>query len=142
MENVDLSLCYQCATCSGSCPVARFDGRYNPRVMVLKTLHERGDEVVNSPALWWCLSCYTCQERCPQNIKITEFIIEVQNKSYLIGNAPQKFIKTLDSLRKNGIVSPISGFIEKQRNKLGLNEIKTNKEAAEIIINTLLEGRE
>ena len=34
-----LAYCYQCATCSGACPVAQItNGRYNPRRLILDAL--------------------------------------------------------------------------------------------------------
>ena len=34
-----LAYCYQCATCSGACPVAQVtEGRYNPRRLILDAL--------------------------------------------------------------------------------------------------------
>ena len=34
-----LAYCYQCATCSGACPVAQVtEGKYNPRRLILDSL--------------------------------------------------------------------------------------------------------
>ena len=44
-ENASLSYCYQCATCSGGCPVAlKTEGDYNPRKII--GLEGYGIEVV------------------------------------------------------------------------------------------------
>ena len=89
LEEKDVLLCYQCATCTGSCPVARFDSKYNPRLTILKIARGEEEKVINSETLWWCTTCFTCQERCPQDIKITEVILAMQE----IGNKLNKDYK-------------------------------------------------
>jgi heterodisulfide reductase subunit D len=66
--------CYQCATCSGSCPTARAMD-YNPRRMLHMLRLGLGERVLNSRAIWLCTSCYSCTARCPREIKITDTII-------------------------------------------------------------------
>lgn len=65
--------CYQCATCSGSCPVID-EMEYGPR----RILHliQMGEEatVLSSRDMWFCVSCYSCANRCPREIPITELM--------------------------------------------------------------------
>ena len=140
LEEKDVMLCYQCATCTGSCPVARFDSRYNPRLMILRIAHGEEERVIDSDALWWCTTCFTCQERCPQNIKVTEVILAMQNKAFELGKAPAKFTKGIEAIYKDGITSPLSGFTLKQRERLGLSKIEVNVSAAQKIIQECIGG--
>jgi heterodisulfide reductase subunit C len=32
-----------------------------------------------APMLWNCLTCYQCQEYCPQGVKITDIFFELKN---------------------------------------------------------------
>ncbi len=63
--------CYQCGTCSATCPTAQAMD-YSPRA--LWRLVELGahDEVLGSNTFWMCTACYSCTVRCPRDIPISE----------------------------------------------------------------------
>lgn len=63
--------CIQCGTCSGSCPTNDLM-RDGPRGLIGKVRAGLRDEVLASPDIWLCTSCYSCYVRCPQNIKVTD----------------------------------------------------------------------
>ena len=65
-----VTLCEQCGTCSGSCPlVAEMD--ITPSNMM--RLVELGDEeVLDTKTFWVCASCFTCTTRCPRGIDIAK----------------------------------------------------------------------
>jgi len=63
--------CIQCGTCSGSCPTAYLMD-YTPRQIFAMVRAGMRKEVLESEAILYCCSCYMCQVRCPQNIKITD----------------------------------------------------------------------
>jgi heterodisulfide reductase subunit D len=66
--------CYQCGTCSGSCPTATAMD-YNPRRILHMLRLGLGERVLRSQAIWLCTSCYSCTARCPREIKITETML-------------------------------------------------------------------
>ena len=66
--------CYQCGTCSGSCPTATAMD-YNPRRILHMLRLGLGERVLRSQAIWLCTSCYACTARCPREIKITETML-------------------------------------------------------------------
>jgi heterodisulfide reductase subunit D len=63
--------CYQCGTCSATCPTA-YAMDYSPRA--LWRLVELGahEEVLKSNTFWMCTACYSCTVRCPRDIPISE----------------------------------------------------------------------
>jgi len=63
--------CIQCGTCSGSCPTSYLMD-YTPRQIFAMVRAGMRKEVLESEAILYCCSCYMCQVRCPQNIKITD----------------------------------------------------------------------
>jgi heterodisulfide reductase subunit D len=66
-----LLTCFQCGTCSASCPAAELMD-YSPRqVWQMMRLGMR-DLVMNSRTFWLCTQCYACQVRCPRGILISE----------------------------------------------------------------------
>ncbi|MDR3319803.1 MAG: 4Fe-4S dicluster domain-containing protein [Desulfovibrio sp.] len=64
-----LSTCYQCGNCTAGCPAGfAYDKQVN-RIMRGAQLGLK-DDVLNSRAIWMCLSCFTCSLRCPNNIDV------------------------------------------------------------------------
>lgn len=68
-----LSQCLQCGTCGGSCPSAA-DMDHTPRELFAMTMAGLEDEVLASNTPWYCVSCYACTVRCPQEIPITDLM--------------------------------------------------------------------
>jgi len=79
------SHCFGCQTCTNVCPVvANFD---NPKEVLGLLPHqimyslglEIKDLAFGSNMLWDCLTCYQCQEQCPQGVKVTDVLYELKN---------------------------------------------------------------
>lgn len=47
-----------------------------PTQIIHLTLLGKKEEILNSKAIWLCLSCYTCTTRCPQGVDIAKVIEE------------------------------------------------------------------
>jgi len=65
------SLCLDCGKCTGICPVARFNHSFSPRRMLLRAVQsgsEQNDGLLQDTALWDCLTCKLCEERCPSQV--------------------------------------------------------------------------
>ena len=70
--------CYQCGTCSGSCPVlAHMD--HGPRQIIHMIRSGLGEEVLSSPDIWYCVSCYSCACRCPRGIEIADVMAALRS---------------------------------------------------------------
>ena len=69
----DLLACYQCGKCSAGCPMAGFMDIL-PNQMIRYAQLGLKDELLGSGAIWMCVSCYTCNTRCPKGVKIAEVI--------------------------------------------------------------------
>jgi heterodisulfide reductase subunit C len=75
-----LKICIQCGTCSGSCPSAS-DMDHTPRVIFAMIKAGMKDEVLRSNTPWYCVSCYYCMVRCPQDIHITDIMYTLKRMS-------------------------------------------------------------
>ncbi len=119
-----LNYCYQCGACVGDCPTARFDESFNPRRIMLDALYGLEDRLIceNSP-IWKCSNCYTCYERCPQNVKPVEVIIALKNLLAAAGLAPEGNDKIVDSIKKTGRSVLITSATTRMRKELGLSPL-------------------
>lgn len=59
--------CYQCKKCSAGCPVSGIADLQTSEVIRLIQLGDR-EKLLASNRIWLCLSCRTCQARCPNGI--------------------------------------------------------------------------
>ena len=62
--------CFQCGTCTSDCPVARFSDNYRPRTLIHMAQLGLKDRVLNCNTLWLCAACFTCTDRCPQDVEV------------------------------------------------------------------------
>lgn len=67
----DLLACYQCGKCSAGCPMAKYMDIL-PNQMIRFAQLGLKDELLSSKAIWLCVSCQTCNTRCPKGVKIAE----------------------------------------------------------------------
>jgi heterodisulfide reductase subunit C2 len=68
-----LERCIQCGTCGGSCPSGA-DMENTPRGLFALISAGMKDLVLRSNTPWYCVSCYYCTVRCPQQIHITDLM--------------------------------------------------------------------
>lgn len=61
--------CFQCGTCSGSCPMNEHLD-HTPRLLMALLQWGQADKVLDSNTAWVCASCHVCQARCPRGIEI------------------------------------------------------------------------
>ena len=65
----NLELCYQCFKCTVGCPTAPYMD-FNPNTIVRMIQFGLRREVLESHAIWLCVSCEACGTRCPNEIDI------------------------------------------------------------------------
>lgn len=96
----DLTACFQCAKCSAGCPVS---DKVNIQVHELMRMLLFGlREVLETDMVWLCTTCYTCQERCPQGIDITDIIFGLKNMAFKKKIAPPGYVAARKSLYDTG----------------------------------------
>ncbi|MGL4670563.1 MAG: CoB--CoM heterodisulfide reductase subunit C [Methanobacteriaceae archaeon] len=126
--------CFQCGTCGGGCPSGRRTP-YKVRQIVRKCLMGLKDDVIADPALWMCTTCYTCQERCPRNVKIVEIIKMARNVAAQSGFMAPAHKATGSFVIKTGHGVPINDATKELRKRVGLGELPptthSNPEALE-----------
>jgi len=81
--------CYQCGTCSGSCPVID-EMEYGPRRILYMIQMGMEQAVLSSKDIWRCVSCYSCANRCPRGIEITDLMADLRRLATVKGYARDK----------------------------------------------------
>lgn len=114
-----LMLCFQCGTCTASCPSGRMTA-YKTRKLIRKAQLGLKDDVINSPDLWMCTTCYACMERCPRGVQIVDIITILRNNAVAQGIMSNEHRKVGEFLLTNGATVPLNEKYEDVRAKLGL----------------------
>jgi len=117
-----LEYCFQCGTCTGSCPSGRRTP-YRVRQIVRKSLVGLKEEVISSDELWMCTTCYACQERCPREIKIVDVIKLARNEAAKAGYMGQAHKAVGSFVIKTGHGVPINEATMELRKQVGLGEL-------------------
>ena len=105
--------CMKCGKCSATCP-AYEEMEYHPHQFVAMIERDAIEELMESKAIWNCLSCMACVERCPRGVepgKLVEaarqLVTRQQGGNYLLpddiparldGDLPQQ--ELVSALRK------------------------------------------
>ncbi len=132
IDGKTISYCFSCGMCTGGCPSARLNEKYNPR----RILHRAVIEGKIENDIWLCTNCYTCQERCPTKTKVAD-IISFMRRIYVKEKGIPEFIKPLvTNLQNCGFTAPIGELENKRRERMGLPPMKTNDEIRKIIEKT------
>jgi heterodisulfide reductase subunit C len=114
----DLTACFQCAKCSAGCPVS---DKVNVQIHeVMRMLVLGLPEVLDTDMIWLCTTCYTCQERCPQGIEITDILFGLKNMAFQRNKAPQGYVSSRQQLYDTGKLYQPTDW---EREDLGLEEV-------------------
>ncbi len=88
--------CVQCTTCTNVCPVVaasedpQRDLDMTPQQVMNMMRLQLKDMALGSRMVWDCLTCYKCQEHCPQGVRVADIIYELRNEAYHKLKAPEK----------------------------------------------------
>ena len=67
LSGTDVRKCMKCGKCSGRCPAFN-DMDIKPHQFVSMLCQGKIDKLLESQAIWNCLSCMACVERCPRGV--------------------------------------------------------------------------
>ena len=87
LSGTDVKKCMKCGKCSGRCPAFN-DMDIKPHQFVSMLAKGKIDELLKSEAIWNCLSCMACVERCPRGVApanvveaVRDTVVRMQGKN-------------------------------------------------------------
>jgi len=111
--------CFACGVCTGGCPVAEVDDRYDPRKIIRMVMLGMKERVLSSDFIWLCSLCNTCSFICPQDVRFSEAMELLREMAVKEGYVNPSFPKTLKE---------IENFIQDIRDKMVTSVIAKRKE--------------
>ena len=73
------------------------------------------DRVLKSDTLWLCAACFTCTDRCPQDVEVASVIRVFRNLAVENGCMPQVFKDQIVSILESGYAYKIPELRIKKR---------------------------
>jgi len=116
-----VNLCFQCGTCTGSCPSGR-QTAFRVRKVVRRAQLGFEEDVLPSDDLWLCTTCFTCYERCPRGVEIVDIIMALRNMAVRKGHMAEQHRRIAADLSKMGHLVTLRDEDKALRKKLGLQE--------------------
>ena len=117
----DAPKCFTCGVCVAGCPVGYLAPEYN----LVQNLWDAFYRDSLSPTLWWCATCYTCQDRCPHDVRMVEIIFLLQ-RLYVERSGRPGFIDSLVSqVERTGYMADITPGLNRKREQMGLPPLST-----------------
>ncbi len=87
----ELVACFACTTCTAACPIAN-QWDYKPHQLIRMIILGMREEVLSSKEIWECLTCFQCQERCPQKVRVTDIFFDCKNLAAEEGKVPNSIV--------------------------------------------------
>ncbi len=78
-------MCLECGKCTAACPISHYNESYSPRRLLAEGLFYGADNLVSDQSLWSCLTCLLCSQRCPVDVKYTDYMRDMRAEAYKRG---------------------------------------------------------
>ena len=116
-----VTMCFQCGTCTASCPSGA-NTAYRIRKIMRAAQLGLKEDTSESEDIWMCTTCYTCAERCPRDVQIVEIVTALRNIAVANGKMYEGHKKVAANLIKVGHTVDNNDKIKALRKELGLPE--------------------
>jgi heterodisulfide reductase subunit D len=73
-------LCLECGKCTASCVVARHNRSFSPRRLISQAV--AAGRTPGKAEVSICLTCMSCDERCPSGVRFVDLIKEIRRATY------------------------------------------------------------
>lgn len=134
-----INRCFACGTCTAGCPVREIDEKYNPRKIIRMVLLGMRERVLKSDFIWLCSTCYTCYDRCPQDVRLADIMTALKNIAAREGHIHPSFREQARLVSNFGRLYEVEDFDNKKREKkMGLPPVKKTFEDVKKLVKDIL----
>ena len=109
----EIVACFACSTCTAACPIANM-WEYKPHQLIRMILLGMREEVLSSQEIWLCLTCFQCQERCPQKVRVTDVFFDCKNLAAEEGKVPANIVVLGKELLDKGQLYTVTADWERE----------------------------
>lgn len=118
-----LLLCINCNGCSTGCPMTNIVSDFNIKKYIRMAGLGLKDKIIKDTFLWYCTTCYKCQERCPEGIHNVDVLLKLRTIAVSEGIILPQHKAVASNVIKTGHAVPLNDENKKKRKLLGLSEI-------------------
>ena len=110
-----LMRCYQCGVCTADCPVAMRVKEFRPRRIARLAAFGQRDRLLGGDTVWLCAGCYTCYERCPEQVRVSEIVSALRKLALKEGIIHPTYKALMESIAEMGYIYEIDDFQNEMR---------------------------
>jgi heterodisulfide reductase subunit C len=119
LERAGVAGCIQCGRCTATCP-ASLPAPLRAREVVRAVQDGDLSVVTDRDDIWHCTTCFSCQERCPKGVAITQAILWLRAESVRRGRYPAPHTAALAEIADSGNTFPLDDQVRATRGRLSL----------------------
>ncbi len=93
------------------------------KFLEMEKLGLENDEDMMVPFIFYCTTCYRCQDNCPQDVEIVDAVLQIREDAVHKGKMLESHKRVAQMLIEHGHAVPNNSAGKEKRKKLGLNEM-------------------
>jgi heterodisulfide reductase subunit C len=102
--------------------VAKRVEEFRPRRIARLAVLGQKERLLQGDTLWLCAGCYTCYERCPEKVRVSEIVAALRNIAVKDGIIHPTYKSLMKSIAEKGYIYEIDEFENEMRDDEGLPE--------------------
>ncbi len=119
LERADMNACIQCGRCTATCPAA-LPSNLRAREVVRAVQDGDLSIITDTDDLWHCTTCFSCQDRCPKGVLVTQAILWLRSEAVALGRYPAAHATALAEIARTGNTFPLEAEVRAVRGQLSL----------------------
>ena len=119
LEGANVDACIQCGRCTASCPAA-LPSPLRARNVIRAVQDGDTSDLIAREDIWHCTTCFSCQERCPKGVLITQAVLWLRAEAVRRGRYPAAHPTALAELARSANVFPLEPEVQVVRGQLSL----------------------
>lgn len=119
LERAQVDACIQCGRCTATCPSA-LPSSLRAREVVRAVQDGDTSVITDRDDIWHCTTCFSCQERCPKGVQVTQAILWLRGEAVALGRYPAPHSAALAEISRSGNTFPLEAEVRAVRGQLSL----------------------